>query len=63
MKYFDAVIAAGPRGKIARKGWDGYCVWAPYNEYKRGISVVPLLPSDENATDWVVVDCLRLDEN
>ena len=61
MKYIDAVMAAGFRGKIARKGWGGYCIWAPYEEYQRGIIVIPLLPSDENATDWIVVDCLRLE--
>ena len=61
MKYIDAVMAAGFHGKIARKGWDGYSIFAPYEEYQRGIIVSPLLPSDANATDWVVKDCHRVD--
>ena len=62
MKYIDAVMAAGFRGEIAREGWKGYSIWAPYQEYLMGMDVTPLDPADANATDWVVLGCLRLDE-
>ena len=62
MKYIDAVMTAEFCGEIAREGWKVCSIWAPFQEYLMGRIVTPLDPADANATDWVVLGCLRLDE-